>query len=203
MLCLLVGKQSTYFTVSPVTGAGVTRRYWILVAGALGSGRLSPAWHSCGLLGGAPLLPRCTLQGGQPGVKLVWQTPGPHQAGGGPSPLQPALLVSASTPRILPSSQKVFPCSVRDLFSYPEKKGSSLLRGKMLSFLWRSAGQEVLSEAPSLACLPLTVLSLSPPAHSLGQDSAWNLAQGSWLSKHPREDACRSLLTKPASLTPL
>lgn len=98
MLCLLVGKQSTYCTVSPVTGAGVTRRYWILVAGALGSGRLSPAWHSCGLLGGAPLLPRCTLQGGRPGVKLVWQTPGPHQAGGGPSPLQPALLVSASTP---------------------------------------------------------------------------------------------------------
>ena len=105
MLCLLVGKQSTYFTVSPVTGAGVTRRYWILVAGALGSGRLSPAWHSCGLLGGAPLLPRCALQGGQPRVRLVWRTPGPHRGGRDPSPLPEALPAS---PRILPSSQEVF-----------------------------------------------------------------------------------------------
>lgn len=135
MLCLLVGKQSTYFTVSPVTGAGVTRRYWILVARALGSWRLSPAWHSCGLLGGAPLLPGCTLQGGQPGVKLVWQTPGPHQAGGGPSPLQPLVLASVSTLPCSPLPERSFPWSMRDLSSHPEKKGSSLPRGKVSAFL--------------------------------------------------------------------
>ena len=127
MLCLLVGKQSTYFTVSPVTGAGVTRRYWILVAGALGSGRLSPAWHSCGLLGGAPLLPRCALQGGQPRVRLVWRTPGPHQGGRGPSPHLAALPASAP---YSPLPKRSFPWSTRKkLHLFPE--GNSRLSLKI------------------------------------------------------------------------
>ena len=143
MLCLLVGKQSTYFTVSPVTGAGVTRRYWILVAGALGSGRLSPAWHSCGLLGGAPLLPRCALQGGQPRVRLVWRTPGPHRGGRDPSPLPEALPAS-------PPHTSFFP---RGLFPGPQGTCLPIQRKKIHFFpegnSWlalKSTGQEVLSE---------------------------------------------------------
>ena len=131
MLCLLVGKQSTYFTVSPVTGAGVTRRYWILVAGALGSGRLSPAWHSCGLLGGAPLLPRCALQGGQPRVRLVWRSPGPHQGGRDPSPLPEAF--PASSPYFL-LPKRSFSWSTRDLFSFPKEKRFISSQREILGF---------------------------------------------------------------------
>ena len=55
---------------------------------------------------GCTLLPRCALQGGQPRVRLVWQTPGPPQGGRDPSPLPEAL--PASPRPILPSSQEVF-----------------------------------------------------------------------------------------------
>lgn len=174
MLCLLVGKQSTYFTVSPVTGAGVTRRYWILVAGALGSGRLSPAWHSCGLLGGAPLLPRCTLQGGQPGVKLVWQTPGPHQGGGGPSPLPPALFASASSLPYSPLPERSLPWSTRNLISHPEEKGSSLPRGKLSAFLGNLQDKKFSLRSSLIPFYPYwschCPCPLPPP--SLGQNSA-------------------------------
>ena len=166
MLCLLVGKHSTYFTVSPVTGAGVTRRYWILLAGALGSGRLSPAWHSCGLLGGAPLLPGCTLQGGQPRVKLVWKTPGPHQGGGCPSPLPPAVLASTSSAPNSPLPERSFPWSARDLFSHPAKKASSLPRGKLSAFLGNLQYKKFSLRSNLMPLLPLLVLSpsLSPSA---------------------------------------
>lgn len=105
-------------------GAGVTRRYWILVAGALGSGR-SPAWHSCGLLRVHPssLDAHCR---GQPRVRLVWRAPGPHQGGRDPSPLPeapPCLLP------LLPSSQEVFFLVHKGPVFLSKEKDSSLPRG--------------------------------------------------------------------------
>lgn len=145
MLCLLVGKQSTYFTVSPVTGAGVTRRYWILVAGALGSWRLSPAWHSCGLLGGAPLLPGCTLQGGQPGVKLVANS---RASSGRRRPQSPPTIGPCLRlhPAMLPSSREVFPLVHEGPVFPPREKRVFSSQRESLSFPWKSTVQEVFSE---------------------------------------------------------
>lgn len=51
-----------------------------------------------------------------------------------PQPLQPALLVSASTPPYSSFPRRSFPWSMGDLFSRPEKRGSSLLKKKCSAF---------------------------------------------------------------------
>ena len=90
-----------------------------------------------------PPPPWCAMQGGQPRVRFVWRTPGPHQGGRGPSPppYQPHTSGEGGTPlgEVLtlytPLPKRSFSWSTRDLVSYPEEEASSLPRGNFSAFL--------------------------------------------------------------------
>lgn len=94
----------------------------------------SPAWHSCGLLGGAPSSLDAHCRGDSPGWDLSGKLQGLLREEETLAPSQKPSLPPPTPPYFL-LPKRSFSWSTRDLFSYSKEKDSSLPRGKFLAFL--------------------------------------------------------------------
>lgn len=131
MLCLLVGKPSTYFTVSPVTGAGVTHRYWIPVAGALWLGRPFPCLAFLWSPRGCSPPPSVHAAGGTAWGEICLANSRVLSGKRQPHLLPASLLASVRIPAS--SSPRGLPPGMRNLFAHPEKV-FPFLRGMCIAF---------------------------------------------------------------------